>query len=176
MNVEVSEKTRSEIGGDKILLGFLELDQVFYMVRIVWWWAITFMLQVFVFKHKCRRYEFEHRACVFLFLEVRDEVSWAGPGLFLFFTPPCLLSAPLGPFDLFLYIFLFLLHFWLYLFSLNIKNHQKYFLNFYIFILLFLLFFGHRNSLIIIYTLFFLNKLQNNIKILTYFYFIILYI
>ena len=66
-------------------------------------------------------------------------------------------------FSCYFYIFDF------YYFFLNIKKSQKYFLNFLHFILLFLLFFWHKNSLLGLIEFIFLNKLVNNIKILEYF-------
>ena len=59
---ELSEKTRSRFRGDKILPGFLELGQVFYMVEIVVSSSIIFMLWVFDFKQRTERTGFKFRS------------------------------------------------------------------------------------------------------------------
>ena len=148
MIVEVTEKTRSRFRANEILFVLWELNHVFYMVRIVWSWAITFMLQVFVFEHVCRSYQFEHGARVFLFQGHGRSGNGMGLACFSYWHPLFTSYTPLAHCFYFFIFSISIFIFWLYLFFLNIKNHQKYFLNFYIFILLFLLFFGHINSLL----------------------------
>ena len=123
MIVELSEKTRSEIGGDKILPGFLELGQVFYMVEIVVSSSIIFMLWVFDFKQSTERTGFKVRSARVWSLargQGRRPLGWAW--LVATFCTPMLAFHTPGPISCIFVIFAFLFHFWLWLFISKYKK------------------------------------------------------